>query len=327
MKRSKVSLLLSVAVAGVIATAVATPAAADPIPQPRDVVGVGSDTSEFVMNYLADGATLGGALNPGYNSTANARLVSFDATGSTTVVLKAGSAAVTRPNGSGAGKAVLYGASNNVNVNYARSSSGPSTAENSASLWHVPFAVDGLKLATASTSNAPASITPAQMVGIYNGSITNWNQIGGSSGTIVPMIPQSGSGTRSFFIAQLKAANGNVDVVLAGSVQSVQEHDSAPIAANANAVAPFSTARFATTASGIKLEGGFTAERAIYNVVRNADLSKPWFTAVFGSDGSICSGGGQTLIQAAGFKQLAHPLDGGACGVPTQTATTNFAVN
>jgi phosphate transport system substrate-binding protein len=327
MKRTKGSILAGAVLAGVLAAAVASPAQADPTPQSRDIVGVGSDTSETVMNYAADGKNVSGVQNLGYNATSNARLVSFDATGSSTIVLKTGTTAITRPNGSGAGKALLYGASNNTTINFARSSSGPSAAENSAGLWHVPFAVDGLKMATASTSNAPASLTVAQLVGIYNGTYTNWNQLGGTSGTITPMLPQSGSGTRSFFLAQLKAANGNVDVVLAGSVVSVQEHDSAPVAASANAVAPFSTARYATASSGIKLEGGFSAERAIYNVVRQADLTKPWFGAVFGEDGFLCSGAGYAVVAAAGFKQLAGPLDDGACGVPTQSATTNFLSN
>ncbi|NTW39469.1 MAG: hypothetical protein HGA44_06200 [Cellulomonadaceae bacterium] len=327
MKRSKASILLTAALAGMLTASLATSASADSTPQPRDIVGVGSDTSEIVMNYLADGISLSGAFNPGFNATSNARVASFDATGTATVVLKAGTAAITRPNGSGAGKALLYGASSNTNANFARSSSGPSTAENSAGLWAVPYALDGLKMATATTSHAPASLTVAQLVQIYSGAVTNWNQVGGTSGTIVPMLPQTGSGTRNFFLAQLKAANGGVDVTLAASVISVQEHDSAPIAASIDGVAPFSTARFATQATGIKLEGGFAAERAIYNVVRAADLSKSWFTAIFSADGSICSGGGQTLIAAAGFQQLAGPLDGGVCGVPTQVATTNFAVN
>ncbi len=141
------------------------------------------------------------------------------------------------------------------------------------------------------------------------------------------MLPQSGSGTRSFFLAQLKAANGNVDVTLASTVVSVQEHDSAPIAADANAVGPFSTARFATASSGIKLEGGFSAQRAIYNVVRGSDLTASWYSGTFGPSGFLCSGAGLTLIQAAGFQQLAGALDGGVCGVATQTATTNFTVN
>ncbi len=332
MKRSKVSLVATAVLAGALAVAAAVPASADPQPQPRDIVGVGSDTSEYVVQSLADGMKVGASLAPGYNLAAGARLVSFNAMNpngtSTDLVLRAGTAPITRPNGSGSGKGTLYGTGNNANVNFARSSSGPSAAENSAGLWHVPFALDTVKVATASTSNAPASLTAAQLVGIYNGTYTNWNQIGGASGTIVPMIPQSGSGTRNFFLAELKAANGNVDVVLAGSVQSVQEHDPAPVAANANAVVPFSVARFNTlTSPGIKLEGGYASNRAIYNVVRGSDLNKAWFTSVFGPDGFICSGGGQTLIQGNGFKQLAGTLDGGVCGQPTQTATTNFTVN
>lgn len=332
MKRSKVSLLLTAALAGLLAASVAGPAAADPTPQPKDIVGVGSDTSQFAMNYLADGV-VSGAFTPGFNATAaGARLVSFDALvtdGPANIVLKAGTAAIVRPNGSGSGKALLYGAANNANVNFARSSSGPSAAENTAGLWHVPFAVDGLKLVTATTSNAPVAITPAQMVDIYKGNITNWNQIGGASGVIVPYIPQAGSGTRSFFEGQLKAANGNVAVVLGASVQVSQEHDATAVAGDPNAVAPFSTGRFAT-ATGIKLvngAGSFAAQRALYNVVRTADLTKSWFTGTFGSDGFICSGSGNGPIAAAGFTQLAGPLDGGVCGVPTQAATTNFTTN
>jgi phosphate transport system substrate-binding protein len=345
MKRSKASVLLTLALAGALAGALATPASADPTPQSKDIVGVGSDTSQFALNYLADGVVRGAFL-PGFNATASgARLVSFDALVETNIpkvapavgfepdtrpiVLKAGTAAVTRPNGSGNGKLTLYGATNNVNVNFARSSSGPSAAENTGGLWHVPFAVDGLKLVTATTSNAPAAITPAQMVDIYKGITTNWNQIGGANGVIVPLIPQAGSGTRTFFDAQLKAANGNVQPTLGANVVVSQEHDDAPIAASPNAVGPFSTGRFAS-AVGIKLvngAGSFTAQRALYNVVRAADLTKPWFSDVFGADGFVCSGSGFALVAKAGFAQLAGPLDGGVCGVPTQAATTNFLSN
>ncbi|HEY3436609.1 MAG TPA: substrate-binding domain-containing protein [Actinotalea sp.] len=346
MKRSKVSVLVTAALAGLLAASLATPASADPSPQPKDLVGVGSDTTEFAVGYLADGTRVGGLLKAGFNSAAaGSRLVSFDATGpvartgagtvaspyvyaaTPTVVLRAGSVAINRPNGSGAGKALLFAPNNNTNVNFARSSSSLNTAEVSAGLFQIPFALDGLQLATATVSNAPAAITPAQMVGIYDGTITNWSQIGGSNGVIVPMLPQSGSGTLSFFTAQLTAANGGTPVTLRSGIVTVQEHDSAPIAADANAVGPFSLARFNTQATGIKLEAGFSAQRAVYNVVRTADVSKASFTAVFGPSGFVCSTAGRTLIQAAGFQQLAAVADGGVCGVPTQAATTNFAVN
>jgi len=137
MKRSKTSVLLTLALAGALAGALATPASADPTPQPKDIVGVGSDTSQFALNYLADGVVSGSFRNGFNTGAAGARLVSFDALvdgNANPIVLKAGTAAIARPNGSGGGKALLYGAANNANVNFARSSSGPTAAENTAGL-------------------------------------------------------------------------------------------------------------------------------------------------------------------------------------------------
>ena len=335
MKRSKVSALLATVLAGVIAASVAGPASADFTPQPKDIVGSGSDTTQFAMNNVADGAISSGLFAAGYNSGASARLVSWDAITTdglthNSITLKAGTTPIVRPNGSTEGKALLWGATNNTAANFARSSSSLSAAEIAGNVYLVPFAKDGIELAVrASGHNSPASITPAQMVNIYKGTTTNWNQIGGTAGTIVPMIPQPGSGTRATFEAQLKAANGGVAVVLGAAVVEVQEHDAAPIAANANAVAPFSTGRasFAPSISLVEGAGSWAYTRALYNVVRQADLTKPFFSSIFGADGYLCSGGAQPLVEAAGFQQLAVSIDGGVCGVPTQAATSNFTVN
>lgn len=43
------------------------------------------------------------------------------------------------------------------------------------------------------------SLTQAQLTGIYNGTITNWNQVGGPDKTIAPIIREAGSGTRECF--------------------------------------------------------------------------------------------------------------------------------
>ncbi|WP_109509002.1 Ig-like domain repeat protein [Nocardioides speluncae] len=320
--------------AGVVAAAaasslalVASPATADPsfTPVEADVVGVGSDTTQFVMNFLADGT----GPTQGWNDThATGRLASFDAIGgSATVVLKEGSAPITRPNGSTAGKNLLHGAGNNADVDYARSSSALSAAEVSAGLQAFPFAVDGMRMAVKATgSNAPAAITSAQLLGIYKGEITNWSEIGGTAGVIKPYVPQTGSGTRAFFLAQLKALNGGTDPVLAPHVGETQEHSDADIKDNPNAVAPYSTGRAKTTPT-IKLLADWSAARALYNVVRGADVNRADLTAVFGSAGFVCSTGARPLIEAAGFDQLATPANGGVCGEPTQVATTNFTTN
>jgi ABC-type phosphate transport system substrate-binding protein len=333
MKRSKVSLLLGVALAGVIATSIAAPASADPTPQSKDIVGVGSDTTEFMMNYLADGTRISGIVATGYNAGASARLVSFNATNpilatDTSLILRAGANPTVRPNGSGAGKKTLftnatYGALNQPSINFGRSSSGPNSSgeENAGGLWHVPYAVDGLLVARATVSNAPASLTLANLTAIYKGQITAWNQIDPSysAETIVPKLPQSGSGTRAFFLTQIGLAESQVT-----TIASVQEHDPAGVVGNPNAIAPFSLARFNTLPAGtaIAVEPGFSAQRAVYNVVRAADLTKPFFAAIFGPDGYICSGSGNALIKGAGFTQLAGPSAGGVCGVQAQSAPT-----
>ncbi|WP_231505200.1 substrate-binding domain-containing protein [Cellulomonas sp. URHE0023] len=327
---------------GALGVASATSASADPSAQGRDIVGVGSDTTQYALNYLADGALVGASARAGFNAASNSRIVSYDAQLDgvaagvvTQIQVKTGTALINRPNGSGAGKALLFGGNNNPNINFARASSTLNAAEIAGNLRQVPFAVDGLKLAVrAAGTNAPTIITGADLVNIYNGTYANWSQVPagaaqGKSGVIVPQIPQSGSGTYTTFIAQLTSLNGGTPVVLAPTVVTVQEHDAAPIAANANAVAPFSTGRAASepTVALVSGTGSYSFQRALYNVVRAADLGTPWFTNIFGPDGFICSGGGKALIGKAGFQQLAGEIDGGACGVAGTAAVTNFTLS
>ncbi|WP_370247309.1 substrate-binding domain-containing protein [Nocardioides sp.] len=289
-------------------------------PVSSDLIGVGSDTSQNALFRLAN------AYN-GTNPAPAVKIATYAATGGGTLTLPGGTE-ITRPNGSGSGKNQLYNPSV-PEIDFARSSSSLNTAETNAGLQQIPFALDRLKLAVSNdvASNAPATITPAQMVQIYSGQVTNWNQIGGQNGTIEPKIPQNGSGTRSFFIAQLTAANGGTPVTLAASVQEVQEHDPAPIRNNANAVAPFSVGRASLAGTALALRDGFTANRALYNVVRGTVVGNSDIQAVFGSAGFVCSDAAFPLIAAAGFEQLARPEDGGVCGVATQTATSDFDLN
>lgn len=325
-------------VASGLALATVAPASADPTspvftPSATDIVGVGSDTIEGVVNDLAQGK----GVDAGWNAThASQRLASFDATPQpSTITLRSapwnGTAdplSINRPNGSGQGKATLFGAGNNANVNFARSSSTLNTTE-AANLTQFPFAVDGLKMAVSGNvaSHAPASLSISDIVGIYKGTYKRWNQIpgngAGSSAFIHPYVPQTGSGTRSFFLSELKAGNGGVDVTLAvadGSgylgVSETQEHSPTDIQGNADAIAPFSTARAQTLSSpsAIHLEDGYRARRAVYIVVRNADAGSQWAGDLFGTSGFFCSAPAKSIIEADGFEQLASVGDGGVCG-------------
>lgn len=273
-----------------------------------DLVGVGSDTTQIVTHDIAE------AFNAGRTS---GRLASFAADGAPgTVTLRAGSAAITRPNGSSAGKKLLYAPDNNPDVTFARSSSTLSSGEITGGLKQAAFAVDGLQLAVSATAtNAPADLTIGDILRIYKGDVTNWSQLGGRPGTIRALIPQSGSGTLSFFTSQLTAANGGIPFTPVAS--STQEHSDADLKNDPNAIAPFSSARASITKS-VALVGGWKATRAVYHVVRTSDLAHatrgPVLQAVFGEDGWICGPQGRAAIEAAGFEQLASTEDGGACG-------------
>ena len=58
---------------------------------------------------------------------------------------------IARPNGSGAGKQKLYGAGNNLEIDFARSSSAQNTAETNAGLQSFPFALDQLQMVVSNT--------------------------------------------------------------------------------------------------------------------------------------------------------------------------------
>jgi ABC-type phosphate transport system substrate-binding protein len=301
------------------ATAVYTPDPDDTAYRPgvaADLIGAGSDTTQRVVKGLANA----------FNATAPAaKIVSYSATGGGTLDLPDASS-ITRPVGSGAGKDLLHGGTNNTNIDFARSSSAQSSSETADGLESFPFAVDTLIMVKSGSvaSHAPATLTITQILDIYQGTVTNWNQVGGTAGTIKPLIPQSGSGTLTFFTAQLTAANGGVPPVIVAT--PVTEHDPAPIMGDPDAIAPFSLAKKSTLANPavVTTEPGFNVDRAVYNVVRGADVAKPEVLAAFGTSGFFCSAAGKALIQAQGFRQLFPPSKGGVCGQPTQDPTTNL---
>ena len=343
VKLSTTAAAAAAAAAVLFAGLLATPASADPVPQTKDYVGVGSDTTQLSVGAVADGYADSqfGFYVAGYNSTASARVASFDATNlltgarGDTIRLKAGTTPIARPDGSGAGKNLLYGATtNNTAVNFARSSSALSSAEAGANLVAYPFAVDEVAAGVApGSSYAPAGLTPQQLVGIYNGTYTNWNQVGGANAPITPLVPQSGSGTRSFFESQLQAANGGNPVVYGANViQTVQEHDASVFQTYPNAVAPFSVGRAGLTPGSVKFAnvgaGAFDAKRGVYNVVRGSQANQAWVSSLFGPSGYFCSSAAKDAIAAGGLTQLARPGTG-VCGQPytTTVGVTNFATS
>ncbi|WP_375474902.1 substrate-binding domain-containing protein [uncultured Jatrophihabitans sp.] len=237
-------------------TAASTAAHADPAPGSSDIVGVGSDTLQYMLDFGADGDVNG---HNGYNFGKTSRIANFDATpdanaragylnGSTssallalnpTIFLRAGSSPRQRPNGSGAGLLALELDSANQ-INFARSSSplGQGDVTNatgtggSGALHEVRLANDTLSIAAGNTTHA-VPLSKAQLKQIYlcASGYTHWSDsgVGGTStDTIIPVIPQNGSGTRKTFLTAIgftTDGNGNVTQAVGGCVKTYEEND------------------------------------------------------------------------------------------------------
>lgn len=210
--------LMAGAAAAVAATATAitaVPALADPpkTPAAGDVVGVGSDTIQNVLNQFS----------VSYNAThkSGPKLWSWDATNPTTgvigdmITLKKGCKQIARPNGSSGGIAALTTENASTGghpcMDFARSSRDRATTDPAYAAGGISFITlggDAVTYATFPGSNAPSNLTTAALFKIYTCAVTNWKQVGGKSAPIKAFIPQSGSGTRSFFLTAIGITSG-----------------------------------------------------------------------------------------------------------------------
>jgi ABC-type phosphate transport system substrate-binding protein len=248
--------LLATAVVTASATAMAVgPALADPIngsgkpvtPRETDVVGVGSDTIQFLLDQFSFD----------YNKShkTGTHLYSWDAlnpkTGLTdNISLKSGCAKIPRPNGSSAGIATLAANTKTKDkkhfcADFARSSRGRASTDPSRGPGGIQFVAlgkDAVTFATNATTNAPSNLTTAQLNSIYSCSVTNWSQVGGKSAPIKAELPQTSSGTRAFFLTAIGLGTSGPG----GCVTSTAEENEGvnPVLAGPNVIFPFSIGKY-----------------------------------------------------------------------------------
>jgi ABC-type phosphate transport system substrate-binding protein len=209
-----------VAAAAVAVTTVALtagPALADPpgstVPKDTSIVSVGADTTEFLFDQI----------DLAYNKTKPTNVeYSWDATNPNTgaqgdtIVTKAKCAGIARPNGSGQGLSALEanarptGNTTNYCVDYARVARNRASTDpacNTGGVCFVSLAGDAVSWAdrtnAAGGTDAPKSLTSAQLAKIYECQDTNWKQVGGSSAPIEAFLPVTSSGVRTFFLTAL----------------------------------------------------------------------------------------------------------------------------
>lgn len=312
MKKSRI--LAAVLVAGTMAVTAIGAAQADPQGAPtfRELAGPGSDTTEIVMNNMAEAITIGGIKVLG----------SYDATGSATISPKAAANCqnLSRPNGSSAGRGALIKALKSTDATFgcydwSRSSSlnTTSTGAGQAQLTYVPFAFDDLGFAVTKSSVIPKDLTKAELIAIYNCEVDG----------ITALIPQLGSGTRGSWMSYVTLTEAEVVDGAHACVKDavngapVQEHNG--IVLNDTSITPYSVGKWQLQSTNSiadvtgrsvlgKINGGlaavpspdFDGKRAVYNIIPTAKEGTAPYTTVFvGPNSLVCQN--TAIITAAGF--------------------------
>ncbi|MEU5028371.1 hypothetical protein [Streptomyces milbemycinicus] len=281
------------------------PASADPAAGDyRVLAGVGSDTTQDVVNGL--GAAIdNGTLIASYNATPPAG-------GTTTIKTRATGCEIARPNGSSAGIDALRNAVDNNTgcLDFARSSRGVADTSTTDLTW-IPYAKDAVTYAVRSNSGLPRTLTLAQLTRVYKCELRTINGI-----TVTPLLPQAGSGTRSFWLSTIgvteaEIANG------AGNGKcvddTVQEHNGEALDSVGD-IAPYSVAQYIAQGNKLadvpdrrgaavlaplssqppvidnKLNPAFPVQRDVYNVVPTAKLTNATISTTFvGSGSKVCA--------------------------------------
>ncbi|MBK3580202.1 substrate-binding domain-containing protein [Streptomyces sp. MBT65] len=299
--------------------ALAAPAYADPSSATdyRQLAGVGSDTTQDVVNALGDAIT---------NSSGKV-IASWNATGSSTITTKStGTCTINRPDGSGAGITALNAAIDGSTgcVDFARSSRGPNNTT-TTDLTFIPYAKDAVSWVKQDGSALPDTLTTAQLKAIYECTLTTLNGV-----TLTPILPQSASGTRAFFLSSIGVTTPGSCVT---SNSTIQENDGSAID-SAGDIFPYSVAQYTAQETFVVDDrrgdavlgsvGGVTARnddntlnlsfpylRNVYNVVPTANLSNALIADTFvGTASKVCAN--TATITNYGFGTL-----GSDCGSTT----------
>jgi ABC-type phosphate transport system substrate-binding protein len=189
-----------------------------------------------------------------------------------TISLRAGQDLVVRPSGGGAGGRDAIIADNQGWIDVGRSPDPlNATNQNNAQanlgtkLIRVQIATDRQLIATATQTNAPATISAEAILKIYSGQWTKWSDIPGYTGpggseTIIPLLLPTDAGMWNTFVANVRKQNPGATVetsTLRANPNSigVQQNDptaitALPDALRKNAIVPFPRGRYRVLNTG-----------------------------------------------------------------------------
>ncbi|MFZ4510847.1 MAG: substrate-binding domain-containing protein [Candidatus Nanopelagicales bacterium] len=320
---AKKALIAAAAGAGALSLmlAVIPTASADPDgpPQYRDLAGVGSDTTMDLVQALSQVVTINSAKVIGSYNASPSTTESFQTKADAKCTFTRAAA-----NGSSNGVKVLDTSTKAGDgcIQFARSSSAKSSSSPTGYTW-IPFAKDAVTFAVRSDGQVAKSLSVAELTAIYKCENTS----------IVPVLPQAGSGTRSYWLARFGITE---DQITAGTYPCLkpksaggtgaeyeQEHDGRTL--KANEIQPYSIAVWQAQASGAApdrrgmtvlgvlgdqaptlLNTSSVYSRDVFNVVpttKVTDTASKEYQVFVGKDSLVCKQ--SAVIAQQGFGVLA----------------------
>ncbi|MGB8997168.1 MAG: hypothetical protein WCC65_17910 [Pseudonocardiaceae bacterium] len=228
-----------------VGTAIADPTGP---PSPRELAGVGAQTTQGVFNDLANIITDDG----NHGLPAGTKIIgSYDNAPPGTITTRPG-CTITRPNQGGSGTDALVHSlqANDGCVQFARAVTNDSASRAGTGLTYIPFALDALTYAVRDDSTIPRNLTAANLTSIYNCQVPG----------IQPLLGVFGAGNRTFFLKKLGFTDSPTFAGSPGHA-CVKDTDStgAPLLANdgrlltaPNQLVTYSTAPYLAQVSGVE---------------------------------------------------------------------------
>ncbi len=320
---AKKALIAAAAGAGALSLmlAVIPTASADPDgpPQYRDLAGVGSDTTMDLVQALSQVVTISSVKVIGSYNASPSTTETFQTKANAKCTFTRAAA-----NGSSNGVKVLDTSTKAGDgcIQFARSSSSKSSSSPTGYTW-IPFAKDAVTFAVRSDGQVTKSLSVAELTAIYKCENTS----------IVPVLPQAGSGTRSYWLGRFGITE---DQITAGTypclkpksaggtgAEYTQEHDGRQL--KANEIMPYSIAVWQAQASGAAadrrgmavlgvlgdqaptlLNTSSVYSRDVFNVVpttKVTDTTSKEYQVFVGKDSLVCKQ--SAVIAQQGFGVLA----------------------
>jgi phosphate transport system substrate-binding protein len=179
------------------------------------------------------------------------------------------------------------------------------SANDSAGLTQYQIASDGI-VVVVNNANSASDLTKDQVKSIFGGTVTDWSQVGGSSGAITVVTREEGSGTRDAFVSLIMGGKNGTNITKSAIVQSSTEAIKQAVKGNPNAIGFISLADLNGDVKAVNIGGVTPSEQTVKD--GTYVVQRPFLFLTKGdAKGTtkdfidwVLSPAGQTIVQQAG---------------------------